>query len=37
VRGANIKIGDGCEIGLVEYTGSFEQTGRAIVKENRKI
>jgi len=37
VRGTNIKIGEGCEIDLVEYTGTFEQTSDTVVKENRKI
>lgn len=37
VRGANVKIGADCEIGLVEYTGTFEQTDGAFVKENHKI
>ena len=37
VRGGNVKIGSGCEIGLVEYSINFEQTGTAIVKESKKI
>lgn len=37
VRGTNVKIGEGCEIGLVEYTGTFEKTGDALIKENHKI
>jgi cytoskeletal protein CcmA (bactofilin family) len=37
VRGNNITIGDGCEIGLVEYKGKYEQTGNAKVKENKKV
>jgi cytoskeletal protein CcmA (bactofilin family) len=37
VRGNNIVIGEGCEIGLVEYKSKFEQTGNAKVKENKKV
>ena len=37
VRGNNIVIGEGCEIGLVEYKSKFEQTGNAKVKENKNI
>ena len=36
VRGNNITIGQGCDIGLVEYKGKFEQSKHSIVKENRK-
>jgi Integral membrane protein CcmA involved in cell shape determination len=37
VRGRNIRIGEGCDIGLVEYSGTFEQDSGASVKTNRKI
>lgn len=37
VRGANIKIGEGCEIGLVEYTGTYEKAADAVVREEKKI
>jgi cytoskeletal protein CcmA (bactofilin family) len=35
VRGRNVKIGEGCEIDLVEYSGTFEQDPSATVKESR--
>ncbi len=37
VRGNNVTIGEGCDIGLVEYKGSFNQTDSAKVKENKKV
>ncbi|WP_148709052.1 cytoplasmic protein [Falsibacillus albus] len=37
VRGKNIKIGTGCKIGLVEYSGHFEHKSNSVVKENKKI
>lgn len=37
VRGSNVKIGPGCEIGLVEYKDSFEQDSQSEVKENRRL
>lgn len=37
VRGNNVKIGPGCEIGWVEYKGSFEQAEDSNIKESRKI
>jgi len=37
VRGNNITIGAGCEIGLVEYKGTFHKAGGAKVAEERKI
>ncbi|MFD0050707.1 polymer-forming cytoskeletal protein [Actinomycetes bacterium NPDC127524] len=37
VRGRNVKIGKGCEIGLVEYSGVFEQEEASQVKESRKV
>ncbi len=36
VRGNNISIGQGCDIGLVEYKGKFDQSNHSRVKENRK-
>jgi|AGTN01.2.fsa_nt_gi Protein of unknown function, DUF583. len=37
VRGTNVRIGDGCEIDLVEYRGSFEKTSKASVLKHVKI
>jgi cytoskeletal protein CcmA (bactofilin family) len=37
VRGKNVTIGPGCEIGLVEYRNKFVQTKDAHVKESNKI
>ena len=37
VRGGKIRLGPGCDIGTVEYSGSFEASDRSRVKENRKI
>lgn len=37
VRGTNISIGPGCEIGLVEYKGKFTQHKDAKVTDSRKI
>lgn len=37
VRGNNIRIGPNCEIDLIEYKNSFEQSEDTNVKENRKI
>ncbi len=37
VRGDNVLIGEGCEIDLVEYKKSFNQSGKSIVKENKKL
>lgn len=36
VRGDRIIIGPGCNIDLVEYHTSFQQDGKAVVKEKRK-
>ncbi len=36
VRGNHITIGDGCDIALVEYKGSFHKSGNAKVGEERK-
>jgi cytoskeletal protein CcmA (bactofilin family) len=37
VRGNTVKIGPGCEIGLVEYRENFTQDPRADIKEKRGI
>ncbi|MFI5144671.1 MAG: polymer-forming cytoskeletal protein [Ignavibacteria bacterium] len=37
VRGKNVTIGSDCEIELVEYKNSFNQTSKDGVKENKKI
>jgi len=37
VRGTNITVGKGCNIGLVEYKGLFRKTGDAKVGEEKKI
>ncbi len=37
VRGNNVSLGDGCEIGLVEYKGTLRKTGNARVGEEKKI
>jgi len=37
VRGRDVKIGDGCDVDLVEYTGEFKQSSSAKVKAARKI
>lgn len=37
VRGNNVIIGSGCEIGLVEYKTHFEQHKGVVVHENRKV
>ncbi|MEN1937879.1 cytoplasmic protein [Paenibacillus sp. 102] len=37
VRGNNVTIGAGCEIGFVEYHTSFNQKGRSVVKEHKQI
>lgn len=37
VRGKNIFVGDGCEIDSLEYSEECRITGRATVKEKRKI
>ena len=37
VRGNNVIIGEGCEVGLVEYRSKFEQRGNSSVKENKKV
>ncbi len=36
VRGNNVKIGKGCDIGLVEYKNSFEQDKSSRIKEHVK-
>lgn len=37
VRGNQVSIGRGCEIGLVEYKGTLQKSGDAKVGEERKI
>lgn len=37
VRGGTVVLGPGCEIGLVEYTGSYDAPADAKVKEARKV
>ncbi|MDR6554495.1 polymer-forming cytoskeletal protein [Paenibacillus qinlingensis] len=37
VRGANITIGPGCEIGLIEYTVKLEQDKKSKVKISEKV
>jgi cytoskeletal protein CcmA (bactofilin family) len=37
VRGHVVTLGDGCDIALVEYTGTLHKTGNARVGEERKI
>lgn len=37
VRGHHVKIGPGCEIGIVEYSGTYEYKSESVVKENRQI
>lgn len=36
VRGNNIIIGEGCNIGLIEYKGEINISGESIVKEQKK-
>ena len=37
VRGNNITIGEGCNIGLIEYSGEINISSESIVKEQKKI
>jgi cytoskeletal protein CcmA (bactofilin family) len=37
VRGRDVKIGPGCQIGTVEYRNTFHKDGSATIKEDRKI
>ncbi|MBO1625665.1 cytoplasmic protein [Bacillus arachidis] len=37
VRGNNVTIGPGCEIGVVEYHTSFNQKGKSVVKDHKQI
>ncbi len=37
VRGHSVTLGDGCDVALVEYTGTLHKTGNARVGEERKI
>jgi cytoskeletal protein CcmA (bactofilin family) len=37
VRGNNITIGDGCNIGLIEYSGEIKISSESIVKQQQKV
>jgi cytoskeletal protein CcmA (bactofilin family) len=37
VRGNHVRLGDGCEIDLVEYKGTLDQAPGAMVKEAKKV
>ncbi len=37
VRGTHITIGDGCDIGTVDYKGTYHKSGSARVNEEKKI
>lgn len=37
VRGNNITIGDGCNIGLIEYSGEIKISNESIVKQQQKV
>ena len=37
VRGNNVTIGDGCNIGLIEYRGEINVSSESIVKEQKQI
>ncbi|SDT11109.1 Polymer-forming protein [Paenibacillaceae bacterium GAS479] len=37
VRGARVVIGDGCEVGLVEYSGELDVHRGAVVREQRRV
>jgi cytoskeletal protein CcmA (bactofilin family) len=37
VRGNNVTIGEGCNIGLIEYSGEINISSESIVKEQKKI
>ena len=37
VRGINITIGEGCNIGLVEYSGEIIISSESIVREQKQI
>lgn len=37
VRGTYITIGDGCDIGIVEYKGTYNKSGSARVGEEKKV
>jgi cytoskeletal protein CcmA (bactofilin family) len=37
VRGNNVVLGDGCDIGLVEYKGTLRKMGNARVGEEKKV
>lgn len=37
VRGNNVRLGQGCDVDLVEYRGTLDQSAGAIVKESKKV
>lgn len=37
VCGNNVVIGEGCDIGVVEYKSTFEQSNKSKVRENKKV
>lgn len=37
VRGNNVTIGDGCNIGIIEYSGEIKVSSESVVKEQKKI
>ncbi|WP_394138704.1 hypothetical protein [Cytobacillus oceanisediminis] len=37
VTGHHVKIGPGCEIGIVEYSGTYVYKSESVVKANKKI
>lgn len=37
VRGRTVTIGDGCDIGLVEYTGVLQKIGNARVRKEKQV
>jgi cytoskeletal protein CcmA (bactofilin family) len=37
VRGHNVTLGDGCDIGLVEYSGTLRKSGSVRVGEEKKV
>ena len=37
VRGKDIELGQGCEIGLIEYKDSYKQDEKAVVNNYKKM
>jgi cytoskeletal protein CcmA (bactofilin family) len=37
VRGNSVRLGQGCEVDLVEYKGTLDQAPGAVVKESKKV